>query len=145
MFIKLGANKAFEFLVGTTIGIFLGWLFLSQNISETNFKIWKHFPQLNTSGAYQLLSSEMKILCMIMTHPANHKTKAVHVKNTWGKRCDKLLFITSKPDPDLDSILINLTKDSRKALRNKTRDAFLHVHDNYLNDFDWFMKADDDK
>lgn len=80
-----------------------------------------------------------------MTNPKNHKSKAVHIKNLWGERCNKLLFITSKPDSELETIQIRLTNESRKALRNKTRDAITHIHDNYLDGYDWVLKADDDK
>ena len=41
------------------------------------------------------LSKEIKILCWVMTNPKNHKTKAQKVKDTWGKRSNILLFMSS--------------------------------------------------
>lgn len=38
----------------------------------------------------------VKVLCWVMTAPQNHLTKAIHVKRTWGKRCNKLIFISEK-------------------------------------------------
>ena len=37
-----------------------------------------------------------RIFCWISTHPPNHGTKAAAVRDTWGKRCDKILFISNE-------------------------------------------------
>lgn len=87
---------------------------------------------------------EVKVLCMVMTYPDNHRTKAIHVMNTWGKRCNKLLFMSSKPDYVLNTIVLDLN-DTRNELWTKSVLSFKHVYENHLNDFDWFLKADDDK
>lgn len=49
----------------------------------------------NASVANKLYD-EVRVLCWIMTNPENHKKKARHVKRTWGKRCNILLFMSSQ-------------------------------------------------
>jgi hypothetical protein len=89
------------------------------------------------------LESEVRILCWVLTHPLNHKNKATTVKNTWGKRCNKLVFISTRPDDDLGVLLVNVTED-RVNLWGKTRHGLQKVYEKYGNDYDWFLKADDD-
>lgn len=92
----------------------------------------------------KFLYDEVKVLCMVMTHPNNHKTLAIPVKQTWGKRCNKLLFMTSMDDSDIDTVVLPV-EESRDNLEQKTKLAFKYAHDHHIDDFDFFMKADDDK
>lgn len=130
------------FLVGFAFGLCIYILSFTNvenyaRIRGANIRIY------NESLAEQLFD-EVKVLCMIMTNPNNHKTRAIHVRDTWGKRCNKLLFITTQDDPEFETIIVHVN-ESRMALRRKTKTAFLYAHDNHLDDFDWFLKADDDK
>ena len=97
---------------------------------------------VNTTVA-DLLYKKVKVLCWVLTGPQNHEKKARHIKNTWGTRCNKLLFMSSKEDQELGAIGLKVG-EGRANLWNKTREAFKYVYEHHIDEYDWFLKADDD-
>ncbi|XP_067642690.1 glycoprotein-N-acetylgalactosamine 3-beta-galactosyltransferase 1-like [Eurosta solidaginis] len=91
----------------------------------------------------EYLFNKTRVLCWIMTMPENHLKRAIHIRNTWGKRCNKLLFMSTKVDRFLNTVRLDVS-EGRDYLWHKTRAAFKYIYDNHLNDADWFLKADDD-
>lgn len=96
----------------------------------------------NKTLANQLKKST-RILCWILSHPENHEYRARHIKNTWGKHCNKFLVMSSQRDDAVSAIGLNVT-EKRDYLWQKTKEAFKYVYKHHLHEADWFFKADDD-
>ncbi|KAF2366476.1 Fringe-like [Trinorchestia longiramus] len=160
------------------------------------------------------LSQQIRILCLVVSHPGQHNTQANATHHTWARRCTNTLFVSNSepkitdfsylddvcsvmaatavlgeelqqfehefcsngtgnvevlqdpssnstipkrlPDmgnysewvewfsPTFPMITVPETRVGRQGLWNKTKFAFQHAYDSFLNDFDWFLKADDD-
>lgn len=79
----------------------------------------------------QELERDVRVLCWVMTSPDNHKSRAVHVLKTWGKRCTKLLFVSEKNDSNLPIIEVNV-EHGREHLTAKTMKAFDHIYEHHM-------------
>uniref|UniRef100_A0A2C9LN20 N-acetylgalactosaminide beta-1,3-galactosyltransferase n=1 Tax=Biomphalaria glabrata TaxID=6526 RepID=A0A2C9LN20_BIOGL len=89
------------------------------------------------------LKEKVRLLVWVMTTPTNLDTKAKAVKETWGPRCNKLLFFSSEDNSSFPVIGLNVS-EGRAHLTAKSSQAWMYIYKNHFNDADWFMKADDD-
>lgn len=160
--LKMSLFQIFCFISGLVFGVSLSISFfyfdynynarnLNHNIVKLTsvpynerIKIHDKIRDLYNETVAKDLYSKVKILCWIMTTPANHKTKAIHVKNTWGRRCNKLIFMSSVKDNELGSVALPV-HEGRDPLWDKTKHAFMYIYQHHFHEADWFLKADDDK
>ncbi|KAL5006244.1 hypothetical protein ScPMuIL_015050 [Solemya velum] len=89
------------------------------------------------------LYDRVRILCWVMTAPQSLETKAIHVKKTWGKRCNKIIFFSSETNLTFPTIGLNIS-EGRDHLTAKTRGAFNYIYKHHFDEADWFIKCDDD-
>ncbi|XP_066531595.1 glycoprotein-N-acetylgalactosamine 3-beta-galactosyltransferase 1 [Hoplias malabaricus] len=98
-------------------------------------------PELGRSMATNL-SQSVRLLCWVLTGPQYLESRTRHVQATWGRRCDKMLYMSSE-ESDFPTVKLNVT-EGRHNLYWKTIRAFQYIYKHHLDEADWFLKADDD-
>ncbi|KAJ8260151.1 hypothetical protein GJAV_G00177660 [Gymnothorax javanicus] len=101
-----------------------------------------HITGQDSSVADELYK-KVRVLCWVMTGPSNLEKKARHVKATWTRHCNVVLFMSSVEDPNFPTVGLG-TKEGRDQLYWKTIRAFQYALEKHGHEADWFLKADDD-
>lgn len=103
------------------------------------------FVDENTESAENTVEDikKIRILCFMNTSPAKHGERAIHVRQLWAKHCDKIFFASTLTDVNIDAVGFNVT-DSHKTMWGKEKLMLQFIYKHFLNDYDWFYKADDD-
>ena len=102
-----------------------------------------HCGHLKQNGFNLKEIERPRILCWIPTSLTNLAARAKSVKDTWGKRCNMLLFFTLKADSSFPAIGLNV-EEGNDRLFNKASASLRYIYQCHINDADWFLKADDD-
>ncbi|XP_041639652.1 glycoprotein-N-acetylgalactosamine 3-beta-galactosyltransferase 1-B-like [Cheilinus undulatus] len=89
------------------------------------------------------LYKKVRVLCWVMTSPKNLEKKTRHVKSTWSRHCNNVIFMSSENNTDFPTVGLG-TKEGRDQLYWKTIKAFHYVYEHHFDEADWFLKADDD-
>lgn len=95
-----------------------------------------------------------RILCFVNTISVHRKTRAQAVAETWGQRCEKLLFFSNVSDTitvaagteaqrTYEVVALDVPAD-HDHLWQKHKATLEYVHKYFRHDFDWIYKADDD-
>lgn len=103
-------------------------------------------PLLDSDGTrYKSSSTDPKVLCWILTYPKAHGTKGIAINATWARKCSKLLFMTTEHFEGLNTVALDIGgPEDRGRLWNKSREAWSYVYRHEVDNYDWFLKADDD-
>ncbi len=89
------------------------------------------------------LSKTVTVLCWVMTNRDNLRTRGKSIKETWGKRCNKLIFFTTEKDYEFPVVALKLRNGKTDAW-SKTREAWKYIYNHHRNDADWFLAVDDE-
>lgn len=138
MFLRKKADTILIFLTGFGIGFILTILYTEQPI--------EHKPIKWDSVKDNILIADVKkirVLCFLTTMPASHSRRLVHIRETWQKHCDKLLFASTLMDVNLGAIGLNVTND-HDHIWGKTKLMLQFIHKHFLDEYDWVFKGDDD-
>lgn len=126
-------------LIGIIIGFISNLIFFQYTTTSDTRPSAEHSIEIDASLA---VVKKIRILCLINTNPANHY-RALHIRETWGRYCDKLIFASTITNVNLEIIGFNTT-DSHDFLWTKEAMMMQYVYKNYWHRYDWFYKADDD-
>jgi glycoprotein-N-acetylgalactosamine 3-beta-galactosyltransferase len=85
-----------------------------------------------------------KILCFVNTIEEFHTTKVKAVMDTWGSKCDKLVFASSVDDESIGAFKVPNTSFEYSDLWAKHRNTLRIIWERYGDEYEWFFKADDD-
>lgn len=89
------------------------------------------------------IKSNERILCFMMTHSGAHRTKVKAVIETWGWQCDGWFIASNATDTELGAIEMK-TPALYNRLWIKLNETMRYVSSNYISQYEWFFKVDDD-
>jgi glycoprotein-N-acetylgalactosamine 3-beta-galactosyltransferase len=86
----------------------------------------------------------VRVLCWVNTYHKNHQSRVIPIRDTWGKKCDKILFMSDIEDLSIPTLRVN-APPLHETLWQKHREILrILLREFKEGDFDWIFKCDDD-
>ncbi|OQR86452.1 glycoprotein-N-acetylgalactosamine 3-beta-galactosyltransferase [Achlya hypogyna] len=105
-------------------------------------QLGRHVHALELVHALPSTDASVKVLCWVNTYDANH-ARAQSIKATWGRRCDKIVFMSNVEDRDIPTVRV-VAPPTHLHLWQKHRDIVRVLWREYGDSYDWIFKCDDD-
>lgn len=87
---KVNSKKNYNLLNTAISRTHTGEKPLPEKMSETVLEVGKEIE------ANAHMAERVRLLCYVYATKEQLETKCPHIKATWGKRCNKLIFMSSK-------------------------------------------------
>jgi glycoprotein-N-acetylgalactosamine 3-beta-galactosyltransferase len=117
---------------------------------EWNVKPPEHYYDkaswLLPAAAAPAPGAEGKVLCFkIVPEAYTTSPQAQAVRDTWARRCDRLiLFTTGSSNAATNAIQLPGLTNANADRWDSVHPAITYISQHYLDEFDWFLKTDDD-
>ena len=132
------------------LGFFVGFLltFFARNLLCLLFVKCRSYSEWKFIKSYKIQPSvpevkHDKILCWVMTLKVLPEDR-FRIGSTWGKRCDKLIFVAKTGEPSEDTIISPYELLERMDLWNQAHRAWARIAERFMHEYDWFIKLDTD-
>lgn len=146
--------RLWTFLVGMTLSFTVGvwWcrFFVPLSSGKRLCEQLKHFKSTRVQSVEQELRTRQLLFIGIMTSRKFLTTRAKGVHDTWGKNLSgRLIFFAggrdndAMPKADFPVVYLSVPDDVHPPQR-KSLAMLKYIHDNFIDDFQWFIRADDD-
>ncbi|XP_018318487.1 chondroitin sulfate synthase 1 [Agrilus planipennis] len=134
-------RKFLQFLIGLIFGIFVNVYLQSRSSCD------KTLDFREDMAAWKESSSNNGLLFVgVMTAEQYLETRAKTVYETWASRVPgKIMFFSSENSSSYSIPLVSLPGvDDRYPPQAKSFMMLKYMHDNYIDSYEWFFRADDD-
>lgn len=126
---------------------------LSHNITKlSHFELQRSIPTssdptVRKKHLFQELAVRKLLFVGVITAKKYLDTRALGIWRTWGREVSDLHFFSAQPDSqDLNLPVITLPgiNDTQYPPQRKVYRMLKYMHDHFIDEFDFFMRSDDD-
>jgi glycoprotein-N-acetylgalactosamine 3-beta-galactosyltransferase len=78
---------------------------------------------------------------LILRSLTNSKSTPHDVQSTWGRRCNKLLFVTKENNTATSLLLLSDVETDKEHNATDMMSIIQLVYDSHIDDADWFLQV----